>query len=71
MSDDSVVRFGKNLKRLMAERDLSYRELGRQIGIHHVTLYRYANAIVDPPLQATIKISRYFGRTLDEMAGEE
>lgn len=61
--------FGKRLKVLREQEDLSLSQLSEAIESTKSALSRYENGAVEPGLKMLTKISKYFGVTLDWMAG--
>jgi plasmid maintenance system antidote protein VapI len=66
--EDILVVFAKNLRMLVARNDnISFRSLGKMIGINYGSLHEYAQAESNIPLESARRIARYFGKTVDEM----
>lgn len=61
--------FGKRLKFLRDERDLPMSKLAEAVGSTKSALSRYENGTMDPGLKVLIKLSDYFGVTMDWLAG--
>ena len=61
--------FAFKAKQMMKKRNLSYRELGKQIGYSHTTLWNHLELrpAKHMPLPMALKIAHYFGKTIDEM----
>ena len=70
MTSRAVINFGRSLKRLMAERDMTYRDLEIATGISDSSLYRYVVGKADPPLPTAVKIAEYFNTTVTDMVGD-
>lgn len=64
-----MSEFGKRLKMLREERDLTLGKLADELNTTKSNLSRYENGIVDPSLDAVINIAKYFNVTLDWIAG--
>jgi transcriptional regulator with XRE-family HTH domain len=65
--EKAQVRFGRSLKKLLEEKDLSYYDLERATGINYRSIGRYSKGEVDLPISAAEAIAGYFGKTVDEM----
>ena len=61
--------FGKRLKMLREEKEMSLRELSTATGVNKTSLSEYENGQADPALKTAKTLSEYFGETLDYMAG--
>ncbi len=62
-----MVTFGRNLQFLMAEKEISYRQLSAAININFGSLHEYALAKRNLPLKYAVLIAKYFNKTLEEM----
>lgn len=61
--------FGKRLKLLREEDKLTLAELAEKLNTTKSNLSRYENGKVDPALNVVIDYAKYFGVSLDWMAG--
>lgn len=59
--------FGKNLKLLRQEKELSQRELGNHLGVINQTVSFWETGAREPDLDTLIKIANYFNVTIDEL----
>lgn len=59
--------FGKNLRYLREKNNLTQDDMKPLLGIGNTTCSNYENGVTEPPLELLIKISKYFGVTLDEL----
>lgn len=64
------IIFGKNLKKLMEEHNVSYRILEEDTGIPRSSLHDYATARVAISLPTAKKLADYFNESLDWMIGD-
>jgi transcriptional regulator with XRE-family HTH domain len=62
-----VNYFGRNLRYLREKNDLTQDDMKPLLGIANTTWSNYENGVSEPPIQSLIKISKYFGVTLDEL----
>lgn len=61
--------FGRRLEILRKNKEISYGDLEEKTGISRSLLWRYETGKSDPGLKALIKLSDFFGVTLDWIAG--
>lgn len=59
--------FGKNLRYLREKNDLTQDDMKPLLGIGNTTWSNYENGVSEPAIPLLIKISKYFGVTLDEL----
>ena len=59
--------FGKNLKLLRQEKQLSQRELGKHLGVINQTISFWEIGAREPDLDTLVKIANYFNVTVDEL----
>lgn len=58
---------GDNIKALLEERGMSQRELAEMIGVTNVTMSRWINGQRQPTAYALLRISRVFGKSVEEL----
>lgn len=63
------MTFGQKLKELMEERDLTQRQLGKELNIAATTLNGYANDYREPDFQTLAMIAHYFQVSTDYLLG--
>ena len=63
--------FGKNLKDLRCELNISQRELGKTFGVCNQTVSFWENGQREPDLDMLIKIAKYFNVSCDYLLGIE
>ena len=63
------MTFGERLKELMEERDLTQRQLGKELNIAASTLNGYVNDNREPDFQTLISFARYFQVSTDYLLG--
>lgn len=63
------MTFGERLKELMEERDLTQRQLGKELNIAASTLNGYVNDNREPDFQTLIAFARYFQVSTDYLLG--
>jgi len=64
-----LSEFGKRLKLLREQRDIPLSKVATSLKTTKATLSRYENGLMDPSLEAVIKIADYFNVSLDWIAG--
>ncbi|MDD5022405.1 MAG: helix-turn-helix domain-containing protein [Endomicrobiaceae bacterium] len=62
--------FGRRLKKLREQHNLSTKVLGEIVGVSDATISRYENGKRDPDLMAAYNIAEYFGVTVEYLCGE-
>ncbi|HYC30505.1 MAG TPA: helix-turn-helix transcriptional regulator, partial [Chitinophagaceae bacterium] len=62
-----MIFFGKNLRYLREKQQLTQVEIAPLIGFTKATWSNYENGASQPAMDGLIKISNYFGITLDEL----
>ena len=60
-----------NLKNLRMQNNLSQQQLAKTLGIKQNTLSNYENGITQPDLNLIIKISDFFGCSIDYLLGHQ
>lgn len=63
--------FGKNLKELRCELNISQRELGKNLGVCNQTVSFWESGQREPDLDMLIKIAKRFGVSTDFLLGLE
>jgi len=63
--------FIKNLSELIKERQISLRQLEKELKINHSTLSRWLNGKTMPQADCLVKIADYFDCTTDFLLGRE
>ncbi len=63
--------FGKNLKELRLENDLSQTSLGKVLNVSNQTISAWENGTREPDLDNLVNIARYFEISLDFLLGEK
>lgn len=61
--------FAIRLKMMREQKDISLSQLAEAVGSTKSALSRYENGKMEPGLKILIRLSKYFGVTLDWMAG--
>lgn len=64
-----MSEFGERLNLLRTRKDISFETLAEAVGTTKSLLWRYERGLSEPGLSALIKLSEYFGVTLDWLAG--
>ena len=62
--------FARNLRKLMAERDMSAKQFSRASGINHASVYDYLNGRHEPNCPMLRRIRATLGCTWDELLGD-
>ena len=62
--------FGKKLKELRLEKNLSQRELGKVFNMCNQTISFWESGSREPDLDTLVKIARYFDVSLEELLEE-
>lgn len=60
-----------NLKEMRKKQGLSQQDMAKIIGADQKTYSNYENGKTDPTLKTVLKLSDYFGCTLDELVGNK
>ena len=55
-----MIPIGKILKSLRAQKDISLRRMGKEVGISFNTLNAYERNVIHPTLESCYKMSRFF-----------
>ena len=63
--------FGERLKELRTERKISQMELAKATGISQSAIAKWALGKTEPVASALIKISAFFGESVDYLLGVE
>ena len=66
-----MEKFAKILKELRAERGVGQVELANSIGVSKGIISLWENGLREPKLSNLIALSKYFGVTIDFLAGLE
>lgn len=66
-----MSNFVERLNLLLNERDLSIRQLSREVGISSSQLSKYSTGHYEPSLKNALKIAAYFSCSLDFLLGLE
>lgn len=69
--EQSLNFFGKNLQFLRKEKKLRQHEMYDSLGFSRTTWSNYEQCRTAPSLDGLIRISRFFGVTLDELIAED
>lgn len=64
-----MEKFCLRLKELRDERKLSTSQLGKEIGVSAATISRWENGLREPMLHNLIALAKFFGVTIDFLAG--
>lgn len=62
-----MIFFGRNLRYLREKQQLTQEEIAPRAGFKKTTWSNYENGISQPSMDGLIKISNYFGITIDEL----
>lgn len=67
MNDNNEIKevFRKKLKQLRNDRGHTLEDMVPYIGVNKSTLSKYERGAIEPTLSVLVKISRYFGVTID------
>ena len=63
--------FKKILKELREEKQLGQIQLGKELGVSHGIISAWENGVHEPTLSNLIAIAKFFGVTIDYLAGLE
>ena len=63
--------FGKRLKELREERNISQPVLAKELGVSRAIVSFWENGLREPTLSNLIAIADYFDESLDYLAGRE
>lgn len=63
------MNFGKNLKSLMTDENITQTELAKKIGYTQRAVSKWVNGQAEPTESAIIKCAKYFNITADELLG--
>ncbi len=63
------MTFGQRLKELMDDRELTQKQLGKELNIAATTLNGYANDYREPDFQTLVILARYFQVSTDYLLG--
>lgn len=69
--EQSLNYFGKNLQYLRKEKKLRQHQMLENLGFSRTTWSNYEQCRTSPSLDGLIKISRFFGVSLDELIAED
>ena len=69
--EQSLNYFGRNLQFLRKEKKLKQHEMYDSLGFSRTTWSNYEQCKTAPSLDGLIRISRFFGVTLDELIAED
>ncbi|MBT7567292.1 helix-turn-helix transcriptional regulator [archaeon] len=67
MGDNNNLRIGSNLKKLMAQKEVTLQEVVRDTGIPKSSLFGYTQNSIPRSTTNLRKICTYFGVTADEL----
>jgi len=62
-----MIFFGKNLRYLREKQELTQTEIASLMGFTKATWSNYENGSSQPSMECLVKISNYFGISLDEL----
>lgn len=62
--------FGKTIKELRTQQKLSQRQLGEKLDVCNQTVSFWESGQREPDLDTLVKISEYFGVTVDYLLGK-
>ncbi|MEC5241105.1 helix-turn-helix transcriptional regulator [Bacillus mycoides] len=63
--------FGKRLRELRSKKNISATALGKALGIAQTTVSNWENSGYEPNYEMLVKISRYFGVSVDYLVGND
>ena len=63
--------FAERLKELRIERNLSLKQLAKEIGVSDIAISRWENQLRIPNIEVLVTIARFFGVTTDYLVGLE
>ena len=66
-----MKKFGEKLRTLRTQRELTARELGDMLGVHHSYVTRMENGKRHPNIAMAIKIADIFSVTIDQLVRDE
>lgn len=59
--------FGRNLQYLRKSVNAKGKEIAKIFGVNHSTYSKYENGLVQPSMEGLVKISEFFGVTVDDL----
>lgn len=65
-----MTSFGKALKNLRLEKQLTQHELGKTLGVSQRVISFWENGNAEPDLETVLKIAKYFNVTIEEMLND-
>ncbi|PGH84982.1 transcriptional regulator [Bacillus thuringiensis] len=63
--------FGQRLRELRSKKNISATALGKALGIAQTTVSNWENSGYEPNYEMLVKISRYFGVSVDYLVGND
>ncbi|KAB2429207.1 helix-turn-helix domain-containing protein [Bacillus sp. CH126_4D] len=63
--------FGQRLRELRNKKNISATALGKTLGIAQTTISNWENSGYEPSYEMLVKISRYFGVSVDYLVGND
>ncbi|EJR28917.1 helix-turn-helix domain-containing protein [Bacillus mycoides] len=63
--------FGQRLRELRSKKNISATALGKALGIAQTTVSNWENSGYEPSYEMLVKISRYFGVSVDYLVGND
>ena len=66
-----MEKFAKRLKELRQEMNISTWALAKEIEVSHSSIVRWENAQADISLESLLRLAKFFGVSLDYLAGLE
>ena len=65
IKEENIFSLGKNLKKLKEYKAITSEQLALEVNINHKNMKSYEHKNIKPPLNNLIKLSNYFGVTID------
>lgn len=63
----TIQEIGENLKYIRENKNISVYKIEKELGISHQNLYKWEKGQSEPSIMQCIKLSKYYGITLDEL----
>ena len=63
--------FAERIKELRQEKNLTLKELAKEIGVTDIAISRWENELRTPNIETLVLFAKYFGVTADYLVGME
>jgi len=64
---DEVIKFGKRIKELRIERQLSQMDVGAALGIDRENIRKYEKGLQEPKLSTIVKFAKVFNVSFNKL----